>query len=197
MNYLSHLYLSGNNRDILIGNFIADAVKGNKFNNYPDGIKKGILLHRHIDTFTDTHPISKRSMKRLHPRYRHFKGVIMDIIYDHFLAKNWSDYCSTPLEVYAEKTYQFLQSKSSIFPERIIPVLTHMTNHNWLVTYKSVEGIEHVLNGMNSRTKGISQMNLAIEDLKENYNEFEQDFFEFFAELEQFNKTKTLELLSQ
>lgn len=196
MNYLSHLYLSGDNRDILIGNFIADAVKGNKFNNYPEGIKKGILLHRYIDTFTDTHAISKRSMKRLHPRYRHYKGVILDIFYDHFLAKNWSDYSSMPLEEYAQSAYDFLYENSDIFPERMLPILKHMTNHNWLVTYRSLQGIERVLNGMNSRTQGKSQMNLAIEDLKEHYKDFENDFFEFFTELENYTKTKTIELLS-
>lgn len=196
MNYLSHLYLSYDNREILIGNFIADAVKGNKFNNYPDGIKNGILLHRYIDTFTDTHPISKRSIKRMHPRYRHYKGVILDIFYDHFLAKNWPNYSETPLEEYAESMYKFLHAKSDLFPERMFSILNHMTNHNWLVTYRSLEGIERVLNGMNSRTQGKSQMNLAIIDLKEHYKDFENDFFEFFAELENYTKTKTIELIS-
>jgi len=197
MNYLSHLYLSKDNQEILIGNFIADAVKGNKLNNYPEGIKKGILLHRYIDTFTDTHPISKRSMQRLHPRYRHYKGVIMDIIYDHFLAKHWTKYSSIPLEEYAKNTYDYLHRKSTLFPEKMLPVLNHMTNHNWLVTYSSLNGIELVLNGMNSRTKGLSQMHLAIEDLKSHYEDFESDFFEFFEELEIYTKSKTSELLSE
>lgn len=197
MNYLSHLYLSGNHQDILIGNFIADAVKGNKFNNYPDGIKKGILLHRYIDTFTDTHPIAKRSMKRLNDRYRHYKGVIIDIIYDHYLAKNWSNYSDIPLEIYARNTYKILNKESDLFPDRMHRVLKHMTDHNWLVTYKSIEGIEQVFVGMNSRTKGVSQMNLAIEDLKEHYEEFESDFIKYFEELEHFTKIKTKELLTQ
>ncbi len=197
MNYLSHLYLSKDNREILIGNFIADAVKGNKFNNYPEGIKNGIILHRFIDSFTDTHPIAKRSMKRLHPRYRHYKGVITDIIYDHFLAKHWYRFSDIPLEDYAKDTYEFLHSKVDLFPDRMLPVLTHMTNHNWFVTYRSLNGIERVLNGMNSRTKGMSQMHLAIEDLKEHYFDFETDFFEFFEELENYTKTKTSELLSE
>ena len=120
-------------------------------------------------------------MQRLHPRYRHYKGVITDIIYDHFLARHWPKYSEIPLEDYAEKTYEYLHSKSALFPEKMLPVLNHMTNHNWLVTYRSLKGIERVLNGMNARTKGRSQMNLAIEDLKGNYEEFENDFFEFFV----------------
>lgn len=195
MNYLSHLYLSKDNQEILIGNFIADAVKGNQLNNYPLGIKNGIILHRHIDSFTDTHPIVKRSMQRLHPRYRHYKGVIMDIIYDHYLAKYWSNYSVISLEEYAQKTYEFLNSESHQFPEKILPLLEHMTNHNWFVTYKSLQGIERVFNGMNSRTKGKSQMNLAIEDLEIHYQDFKNDFFEFFEELETYTEIKTSELL--
>lgn len=197
MNYLAHLYLSKDNEDILIGNFIADAVKGRKFNDYPTGIRAGIILHRHIDSYTDTHPIVKRSMRRLHERYRHYNGVIIDIIYDHYLAKNWSNYSTISLENYASNTYKFLAQKREIFPERMLPVLNHMTNHNWLVTYKSISGIERVLKGMNTRTKGISRMDLAIEDLLEHYNDFENDFTEFFSELESYTKTKTIELLSQ
>lgn len=197
MNYLAHLYLSKDNEDILIGNFIADAVKGRKFNDYPTGIRAGIILHRHIDSYTDTHPIVKRSMRRLHERYRHYNGVIIDIIYDHYLAKNWSNYSTISIENYASNTYKFLAQKREIFPERMLPVLNHMTNHNWLVTYKSISGIERVLKGMNTRTKGVSQMDLAIEDLLEHYNDFENDFTEFFSELESYTKTKTIELLSQ
>lgn len=196
MNYLSHLYLSRDNQEILIGNFIADAVKGNQLNNYPVGIKNGIILHRHIDTFTDTHPIVKKSIHRLHPRYRHYKGVIMDIIYDHYLAKYWSQFSLIPLEEYAQNTYEFLISQSHRFPVKILPVLEHMSNHNWFVTYRSLKGIERVFSGMNARTNGKSQMNLAIEDLQIHYTDFESDFFEFFEELENYAEIKTLELLT-
>jgi acyl carrier protein phosphodiesterase len=92
MNFLAHIYLSGDNDLLKIGNFMADSIRGNQYLQYPDEIKKGILLHRFIDTFTDAHLIYRKSKHRLHEKYGHYSGVIMDIVYDHFLAKNWNHY---------------------------------------------------------------------------------------------------------
>ncbi|WP_299528632.1 ACP phosphodiesterase [uncultured Lutibacter sp.] len=196
MNFLAHLYLSKNNKNILIGNFIADAVKGKKFNEYPTEIKAGILLHREIDTYTDNHPIVRKSKRRLQERYGHYNGVIIDILYDHYLAKNWHQYSEIPLENYAENVYLFFQKNIQILPVRIQNILPYMIEYNWLVAYASIEGIGKILEGMNKRTKGISKMDLAIEDLKLYYKEFEEDFTSFFKELEQFTEEKTTSLLS-
>jgi len=195
MNFLAHLYLSKENKNILIGNFIADAVKGKKHENYPKEIQAGILLHREIDYFTDTHLIVRRSKRRLNTQYNHYKGVIIDIFYDHFLAKNWHHYSDIPLEIYAENVYGFLQKKNEIFPERIQKLLPSMIKYNWLVNNASLEGIEKILAGMNRQSKGISKMDLAIEDLLKHYEEFELDFTSFFKELMQFSEEKTTNLL--
>lgn len=197
MNFLAHLYLSYDNKNILIGNFIADAVKGNKHENYTKEIQAGILLHREIDNFTDTHPITKQSKRRLNERYRHYKGVIIDILYDHYLAKNWLNYSEIPLGIYADNIYAFLTENMDTFPEELQKLLPNMIQYNWLLNYASLEGIERVLGGMNRRTKGISQMNLAIEDLKLNYLELDEDFTIFFKELEQFVEEKTKFLLEK
>ena len=196
MNFLAHLYLSKSNKNVLIGNFIADSVKGKDYNNYSPEIKAGILLHRAIDYYTDTHPVVKKSMKRLNERYRHYDGVIIDILYDHYLAKNWTNYSEIPLELYVENVYSYLQENVEIFPERVKKLLPSMIQYNWLVGYASLEGIERVLNGMNKRTKGVSQMNLAIEDLNLNYKVLEEDFTLFFEDLLLFIEEKTQELLA-
>jgi len=192
MNFLAHLYLSKNNKNILIGNFIADAVKGNKYKNYPPEIQAGILLHREIDNYTDNHPIVRKSKRRLHERYNHYDGVIIDILYDHYLAKNWASYSEIPLDVYANNVYSFLNENAQSFPDKIQKILPYMIEYNWLVAYASTEGIAIILQGMNKRTKGISKMDLAIEDLKLHYKEFEEDFTSFFKDLELFTKQKTI-----
>lgn len=196
MNFLAHLYLSKNNKNILIGNFIADAVKGNKYNNYPTEIKAGILLHREIDNYTDNHPIVRKSKRRLHERYRHYDGVIIDILYDHYLAKNWHHYSEIPLDIYANSVYKYIQENIETFPTKIQNILPYMIEYNWLVAYASIKGIGKILQGMNKRTKGISKMDLAIEDLILYYKEFELDFITFFKDLEQFTEEKTTLLLS-
>lgn len=183
MNYLAHIYLSGNDEGVIIGNFIADGIKGKKYEKYPPDIQKGILLHRSIDSFTDMHPIVKQSTARLHKHYSHYSGVIVDILYDHFLAKNWNEYSKLPLEVFVDRFYKLLEENGEILPVRIQRMMPHMVENNWLYSYRTVEGIATILAQMNVRTKGISKMNLAVYELKEYYTEFEDEFTAFFSEL--------------
>lgn len=186
MNFLAHLYLSGNNKNIMIGNFIADHVLGNQFGHYHKEIQQGIFLHREIDTFTDAHEIVRKSKRRLHERYRHYDGVIIDIFYDYFLAKNWSKYSKTSLEIFSKSVYDLLTENHEILPIKSQQFTKHMIENNLLYNYQFEDGIEKVLKGMNIRTKGKSQMDLAIQDLKLLKNELEMDFFAFFKDLQEF-----------
>ncbi|WP_299104883.1 ACP phosphodiesterase [uncultured Tenacibaculum sp.] len=190
MNFLAHLYLSGDNKELMIGNFIADHVKGNQFSHFSEDIQKGIQLHRNIDSYTDTHPIVRESKRRLHERYRHYDGVIIDIFFDHFLAKNWKNYSEIPLSVFVNSVYNLLNENIAILPQKTQEMLPYMIEYNWLYNYQFAKGIQEVLNGMNRRTEGKSKMNLATEDLLNHYAVFEQDFTSFFAELQSFCKEK-------
>lgn len=190
MNFLAHIYLSFDDQEITLGNFFADHIRGNKFKHYPEKIQKGILLHREIDTFTDSHPIAKQSSKRLHKNYSHYSRVIVDIFYDHFLAKNWSVYSEVPLEKYVENFYDLLEANYEILPLGTQRMMPYMIADNWLYNYSNLDGISRVLNGMNRRTKNKSKMNFAIVDLEQNYDAFEQEFTEFFTELITFSRQK-------
>lgn len=167
----------------MIGNFIADAVKGHHYTHFHPDIQLGIIIHREIDSYTDAHAIVRISKRRLHPRYKHYDGVIIDILYDHYLAKNWAQYSAIPLDIYANSVYQLLQENHAILPERIQRYLPIMTAQNWLLKYATIEGISEILYGMNIRTKGRSKMDLAPQDLREHYLEFESDFKRFFIDL--------------
>jgi len=183
MNFLAHLYLSRNNTNIMIGNFIADHIQGNKYEGFSAEIQQGIFLHREIDTFTDAHEVVRKSKRRLHERYRHYDGVIIDIFYDYFLAKNWASYSEIPLELFTKSVYNLLDEIKLDLPIKSQQFINYMIEYNILFNYKYKDGIEKVLNGMNKRTKGKSQMNLAIEDLHCLEAEFEADFTLFFKEL--------------
>ena len=173
-----------------MGNFIADAVKGKSMNDYPDDIRKGIILHRFIDEYTDNHPLHKASRAKLHQRYGHYSGVLIDIYYDHFLARNWRDYSDVPLAEYTNWLYEILEKKIEILPERITYMLKYMIPQNWLLNYAHLEGIGRVLNGMSRRAKFDSQMEHGVEDLELHYDEFEAEFRQFFPELEAFVEHK-------
>ena len=183
MNFLAHLYLSQNDTNIMIGNFIADHIRGNNYEGFSKEIQQGIFLHREIDTFTDAHEIVRKSKRRLHERYRHYDGVIIDIFYDYFLAKNWDDYSEIPLDVYTDGINKMFGEISDELPVKSQNFIKYMIEYNILFNYKNKEGITKVLNGMNARTKGKSQMNLAIEDLNLLETELEEDFTLFFKDL--------------
>ncbi|MDD7913153.1 acyl carrier protein phosphodiesterase [Polaribacter sp. MSW5] len=167
----------------MIGNFIADHIRGNNYEGFSKEIQQGIFLHREIDTFTDAHEIVRKSKRRLHARYRHYDGVIIDIFYDYFLAKNWADYSAIPLDLYTKSVYKLFLDKSPELPLKSQQFIKYMVEYNILYNYQFKEGIEKVLNGMNQRTKGKSQMNLAIEDLVNLETELQEDFTIFFKDL--------------
>lgn len=194
MNFLAHIYLSGEEEEIIIGNFIADGIKGKRYLNYPSGIVKGILLHRAIDTFTDSHPTVRQSTARLHKNYSHYSGVIVDILYDHFLAKNWNRYCSTPLEEFVETFYELLRKNYTQLPARIQKMMPYMIAGNWLLSYATVEGISKILAQMNVRTQGVAKMDEAVNELVEYYDEFETEFTSFFEDLREHSKQKLISL---
>jgi acyl carrier protein phosphodiesterase len=194
MNFLAHIYLSFEDNEITIGNFIADSIRGNKYDHLPERVQKGIALHREIDTFTDAHPTVRKSTKRLHKNYSHYSGVIVDIFYDHFLAKNWKDYSDTPLAIFVENFYDLLEDNYHILPIGVKRMMPYMIADNWIFNYSKMKGIGRVLYGVNRRTKNRSKINFAIMDLEEHYEEFEKEFTSFFEELTVFSKQKYVSL---
>ncbi len=190
MNFLSHLYLSGDSEGIIIGNFIADSVKGSAFNLFPPEIKKGILLHRKIDSFTDAHPIVEQSKQRLRGKYKKYACVIVDIYYDHYLAANWKAYSNDELHQFTQNIYTIIKNNYSLLPAKSALFTKYMLQHNILFAYSKLEGIEKVLYGMSRRASFQSNMEYAINDLKEHYFLFENEFRTFFPDLQQFVKTE-------
>jgi acyl carrier protein phosphodiesterase len=190
MNFLAHLYLSADDPEVRLGNFIGDFVRGPDLaSRFSPGIFKGIELHRSIDEFTDHHPIVKRSKDRLRPKYRHYAPVIIDIFYDHFLAVNWHFYHSDMLPDFAEGCYSYLEKKMEILPEQVKWMLPHMVRGNWLVNYARVEGIQQALNGMTRRSKFDSKMNESVVELLHFYDDFNGEFQSFFPLLKEHAST--------
>lgn len=189
MNFLAHISLSGNNPKVMVGNFIGDFVKGrNLLEQFEPEIARGIALHRAIDEFTDNHAIVSVSKNRLRPTYRHYSAVIVDMFYDHLLAKNWEQYYTDFLPDFAERAYRTLEKFHQILPEGVKFMLPYMTKGNWLVNYARLEGIERALSGMARRSKHESKMELAVEDLKKNYDDFTHEFSTFYPELQAFSE---------
>lgn len=188
MNYLAHLYLSGEDEDLLIGNYIADGLKGGDKSRYNEGVINGIRLHRKIDNFTDAHPFFLKSYNHLKPKYGLYSGVIVDVFYDHFLASNWEKYHKQSLDQYAKGIYKILDARHDELPYNSQRFLWYMKEYHILYNYANLKGIAQVLDGLNRRTKMKSGMDKAIIELKEDYDLFHNDFNEFFPHLEYFVK---------
>ena len=184
MNFLAHLYLSGNNDEVLIGNFIADSVKGKKaILQFPKQVQKGIVIHREIDFYMDTHPIVKQGMSRLRENYPKFSGVIMDIFYDHFLAKNWGNYSKIDLEKFTHQVYKTVGDNKELLVGKAKMMYPYMKRDNWLLSYQTVEGITSILEKMTKRINHKVQLHHAVKELGIHYDTYELEFEIFFTQI--------------
>lgn len=183
MNYLAHIYLSGDSDEIKIGNFIGDYVKGNKYRNYPEQVAYGIRLHRNIDSFTDQHPLVKECINLLKPGYGRYAGIVTDVFFDHFLASNWKDYSPYTLRQFSKHAHAVFLSNFMLLPFRVKQFLPFLIQHKRLESYADRDNLLQVLEIMSNRTSLPANSHWAMQVLNEEYIRFETLFRSFFAEL--------------
>lgn len=182
MNYLAHIYLAENNDESRLGNFLGDFVNKSLENNYNPAIRDGIYMHRSLDSFTDSHPVFLDSKKRISSVNRFFAAVLIDIFYDHFLAKNWSEYSEVPLEEYADNFYSLLKRYSYCLPDKLTRRMPYMIGENWLLSYREIAGIKIPLDRIAMRfSKSRHLLIKPIDELINNYEGLEKDFKNFFS----------------
>ncbi len=143
-----------------------------------------MLLHREIDHYTDNHPIVIQSKDRLRKKYNHYAGVIVDMFYDHFLAKYFDQYSDIPLQEFTQESYSLMQQNEETLPERCKNMLAYMIRGNWLLNYAKPQGIHRSLQGLSRRTKFDSKLDQAIQELYTYNNEFRDEFEAFFPEIQ-------------
>ncbi len=186
MNFLAHLALAAPDEGLLVGNFIADHVKGNRWQQFVPSVQAGILLHRAIDYFADTHPLVRQSAQRLRPRYRHYAGVLVDVFYDHFLAASWNRYMEVPLSVFSKEMYVLMNRHYELLPPTSRLFLRYAAKRDILAAYAQVEIIGYVLQGMARRIARPSGIETATEELQTQYHEFGEEFAQFWDEIVRF-----------
>lgn len=186
MNYLAHLFLAGENPEIVVGNFIADHVKGIQVNAYSEKIRFGIKMHRAIDTFTDAHPIVHQSIMRLRPNFHKYSGVVVDMFYDHFLSLHWNEFSEQDLDTFTQQRFDMIKLFKPLLPERSVRLLYYMEKNNWLYSYSNFEGLQQAFSGMANRTSFVSHMEHAVEHLKVDYEIYQKEFELYFPELQIF-----------
>jgi acyl carrier protein phosphodiesterase len=183
MNFLAHIYLSGDETEVLVGNFIGDWVKGRQLEKYPHKVQKGIFLHRSIDAYTDQHPTVRASKRMLRTSFGHYAAVIVDVFYDHFLAHDWAQYSHQDLQAFTRELYPRLQHFHHTLPKKGQLTLEYMSRDNWLYHYREVEGIARALEGIARRTTFDSGMEGAVHHLRKDYDIFREQFHAFFPDV--------------
>jgi len=183
MNYLAHLLLSGDNDDVLFGNFIGDSIKGKQYNNFSGDVRKGILLHRQIDTFTDSHPIYLKSKRRFYQNFPKISGVITDILYDHLLSLEWEKHSDKSLHQFINQSYKFLDTRMDEMPQRMTMVYQHMRENDWFKRYQSKEGTALSLQQIGKRMGFGENIGHSIMEFEENKDLFIEEFNLFFTDM--------------
>lgn len=190
MNYLAHLYLSDSDPESLVGSLMGDFVKGKVGDEFEPSLRQGILLHRKIDSFTDAHPLIRRSKARITPEFRRYAGILVDIFFDHFLAKQWSLWSDTPLDEFASAVYGILGQRQASFPERMQRSMRYMVGNRLLQSYREIGGVHQALRGIETRLKRPSRLGDSISELEQNYRLFSSDFEQFFPLLIEYVETE-------
>jgi acyl carrier protein phosphodiesterase len=187
VNFLAHFLLSGDEEELLLGNLLGDVVKGRVERYVHPGtterMRDGIRLHRTIDSFSDAHPVVRRSKQRIASRYRRLSGVIVDIYVDHVLAREWAIYGEGSLDTYAAGVYDTLHANLARLPDDVHPLVHAMSRGRWLESYAQLSGIARALRGMAHRTPVAAGIGTAAEELERDYAAVADDVAEFFPQL--------------
>lgn len=184
MNFLAHLYLSGDNPQVMVGNFMADRIRSSQMDTIPTDMAVGVRLHRFIDHYTDSHPVVMLSKDRLRADFGKYSPVIVDVFYDHFLAVQWEKYHTESLENYVGHCYGVIQAHREFLPERVRFMFGYMRRDNWLLGYRQLEGIHTALRNMSIRARHTDNMHHSVALLERNYSAFQEEFDAFFSDLQ-------------
>lgn len=182
MNFLGHIFLTPNDDDLLLGNFIADSVKGDPLKLYLGKVAEGIRFHRAIDAFTDSHPLVKQGVGRFRATQGRYASVVIDVVYDHILASNWHDFHAEPLDGFAQSVYERLEARQPEFPERVRQYFPYMKLQNWLYNYRSEQGLLKSLQGLDRRSAAQTAMHRALDVYLMDQGMFREEFDGFIAD---------------
>ncbi|CAI8920004.1 acyl carrier protein phosphodiesterase [Pseudomonas sp. IT-P74] len=185
MNYLAHLHLGGQRPGQLLGSLYGDFVKGRLQGQFAPEIEGAIQLHRSIDVYTDRHPLVDVALSRFSLTRRRYAGIVLDVFFDHCLARDWALYADRPLELFTSDVYRVLSSERQL-PERLAKIAPHMVANDWLGSYQEFEVLEQVLRGISRRLTRPEELAAAMQELRRLYEPLSEDFRLFYPQLQDF-----------
>jgi len=183
MNFLAHMFLTFGDKELTVGNYVADFIRNRDLVLFSDKIVQGVMLHRHIDHYTDTHPEVLKSTRKLRARHKKYAPVVIDVFYDYILSKNWDKFSSIDMRTFADKIYVCLNEYSEEFPIHLQDITSRMIADDFLLQYGKQSGIEKTFRRIGRRAKFKSNFETAFDDLEKGYEEINEGFLKFFPDL--------------
>lgn len=183
MNFLAHMFLTRHDPQLTVGNYVADFIRNRDLVLFPNKVVQGIMLHRHIDHYTDTHPEVLKSTRKLRKRHKKYAPVVIDVFYDYILSQNWDRFSGVPKREFADSIYQTLNEYSHMFPVHLQDITARMIADDFLLQYGKKSGMQKTFNRIGKRAKFSSNFDTAFDDLEENYEEINEGFLKFFPDL--------------
>ncbi|MEH6566168.1 MAG: ACP phosphodiesterase [Halopseudomonas sp.] len=187
MNFLAHLLMGSQSPQQALGSLLGDFVKGPVQQiALPEEVRGGIWLHRRIDVFTDSHPLVLQSKARISPARRRFAGIMVDMFYDHLLARHWEQFADLPLAEFSQQSYRYLLQHPELIPANAWPVIRHMSENDWLGSYAQLPHLHRALDNMARRLRRDNSLPGAVTELEADYLSFEADFLGFMPDVQRF-----------
>lgn len=189
MNFLAHLYLSADDPEAMVGNLVADFVKGPAVELLPPGVLAGVRQHRAVDAFTDRHPAVMRSVARIGKTWGWFAGILIDVYYDHILARDWGRYAEVPLREYVDRAHGVIREHADSMPEEARGYALRFVESDRMMSYAKADGsgVEEALRRLSDRIaarmpKRAVPLQTAMPDLRAAHQELAADFHDFFPD---------------
>ena len=183
MNFLAHMFLTHTDKDLTVGNYVADFIRNRDLIMFSERIVQGVMLHRHIDHYTDTHSEVLKSTRILREKHGKYAPVVIDVFYDYILAQNWERFSDQNMREFADGIYMYLNEYSEDFPFHLQSITSRMIADDFLLQYGKRSGIERAFRRIGRRAKFSSNFETAFEDLEKHYEEINDGFLKFFPQL--------------
>ncbi|PXX91854.1 DUF479 domain-containing protein [Marinobacter vulgaris] len=191
MNHLAHLFLSPDSPQARVGSLLGDFARGIVPADLPARVRAGLYHHRAVDAFTDRHPDVIASKQLFSPQRRRFAGVALDILYDHYLLRNWQRFSHLDPDTFINQVYAELDANSSLMPEHMQRVTSQIVRHDWFRSYMELDNIGYALDRVAGRIRFRNAFSGIIEEIEEHDSELEHRFLIFFPQLKHFAKEAT------
>lgn len=198
MNYLAHVYLARHDDAAMVGAMLGDFVKAGDIAAYPPGIAREIMLHRYVDSYTDSHPAVLASKELFGEGRRRYAGIVLDVFYDHELSRHWDRWCDVPREALIARFYRALAAHEPMLPPRLRDMLPYLVRQDWLGGYASFDGVEETIARVSRRlSRNGELLRDGVQDLVRHRDAIAEGFERFFPDLVRFAEGRREELLAK